>query len=78
MYGRVGRKYSLIEVARISHAVTEPVTQFNVLSRLSQGILVPWSLVGNALFVLIGGYSVTLGIFGVLVFHRREIGLPRI
>ncbi|MDA0321415.1 MAG: hypothetical protein O2923_01670 [Verrucomicrobia bacterium] len=66
------------QVARISHAVTEPITQFNVLSRLSQGILVPWSLVRNALFVLIGGYSVTLGIFGVLVFHRREIGLPRI
>jgi hypothetical protein len=65
-------------VARISHAITRPVLQFNVLSRMSQGVLVPWSLVGSALLVLTGLYSIALGIIGILIFRRREIGVPRI
>lgn len=63
-------------MARFIQSVTAPWTQYDVLARLADGILVPWSMVGSALVVLIGAYGLSFAIIGIIVFKLREIGLP--
>jgi len=58
-------------------AVLAPLQSANPLESLSSGILVSWSLVASELFWRAGIASLIFGVIGVIVFRRREVGMPQ-
>jgi len=61
---------------RVFNKVVSPVQQFEVLESLPRGELIPWSMAGKALLVLILVYSGIPAIIGIALFKHRELGLP--
>ncbi len=62
---------------RAFDAVVSPLRQFDALDLLPRGELVPWKMVGRAFMVLVVAYSGIPAIAGILLFRRRELGLPQ-
>ena len=56
--------------------VVEPAMRFGPLVLLSNGMLVSWRLVGEALAILVIIYSGVFGLLGGWFLKRRELGLP--
>ena len=54
----------------------KPVMQTESVGPLSDGVLVPWQDVGQAVLIMIFLYSSLLGVTGVFLFKRRELALP--
>jgi hypothetical protein len=77
-------KYSLVSISRLASeklargldVVFEPVMRADAVEPVSEGVLVPWSTVGEAALVMVLLYPGVLGLFGVLLFRRRELALP--
>lgn len=63
-------------VAGAVEAVAGPVLQFDPLSRLSDGLLVPWTLVAKALGLSVVLYGGLLGALGSICLTRRQLALP--
>jgi hypothetical protein len=60
-------------VTRATARVLEPTLSLDGMGPVSDGLTVPWSLVGRAALVLLGGYVVILGALGVIALRRREL-----
>lgn len=63
-------------ITRGAGLLTEPLFQFDVLSRLSAGELIPLALLGRAFVIMLAMYGGALAILGIVLLQRREIGLP--
>lgn len=68
---RVGEK--LIHVTRLAF---KPLMHFDPLTRLSEGILVPWEMTARALILLLVILPGILSVLAGWVLQRRELALP--
>jgi len=59
-----------------AEAAAGPVLQFDPLTRLSDGVLIPWAMVGKALGLAVMLYGGVLGTLGGGFLSRRELALP--
>jgi hypothetical protein len=59
---------------RFCAVVFPPLDRFDPLAFLPDSLFIPWSLVGQALLVLCGLYSLVLILAGAACLSRREIG----
>jgi len=59
-----------------AEAAAGPVLQFDPLTRLSDGVLIPWAMVGKALGLAVMLYGGVLGTLGSGFLSRRELALP--
>ncbi|MBN1672908.1 MAG: hypothetical protein JXR37_17820 [Kiritimatiellae bacterium] len=66
--------YAVAGVFKVLDALVRPVTGFDPLALLPQGLLVSWATVGRAFLVLVVLYSGVLALLSVGLFARREIG----
>lgn len=60
-------------VTRAAAVVVQPIHSMDGLALVADGLEVPWSLVGRAAFVLLGGYVLILGAIGAIALRRREL-----
>jgi hypothetical protein len=63
-------------VTRAVATVLEPAHSLDGIGPVSDGLTVPWTLVGRAAIVLLGGYVLVLAALGVVALRRRELAGP--
>ncbi|MDD4869711.1 MAG: hypothetical protein PHR77_04060, partial [Kiritimatiellae bacterium] len=64
------------KTAKKLDTIFEPVMRLKAVEPFSDGVLVPWEDVGEAVFTMAIIYPGLLGIGGLLLFRRRELALP--
>jgi hypothetical protein len=60
-------------ITRVAAVIVQPVASLDGIEPVSDGLVVPWTLVGRSAFVLLGGYCLALAAIGVIALRRREL-----
>jgi hypothetical protein len=60
-------------VANAAAVIVQPVDSLDGIALVSDGLAVPWSLVGRSALVLLGGYGLMLAVIGIIALRRREL-----
>ena len=63
-------------VTRAGATVLKPAYSLDGIGPVSDGLTVPWALVGRAALVLLGGYALVLAALGIVALRRREMAGP--
>ncbi len=56
------------------YGITRPFLRFDPVPLLQEGLLISWSLAGQAFAWLIGLYTTLTALIGIALFNRRELG----
>lgn len=75
--GRRGVINAIVDAKfRAADALCAPIRRYDPVPSLQKSEAIPWSLVGRAVVVEVVLYSGILGMLGVFILKRRQLGMP--
>lgn len=60
-------------ITRGAAVIVRPIDSLDGIEPVSDGLVVPWTLVCRAAIVLLGGYGLVLAAMGIIALRRREL-----
>ena len=69
-------RFLTVTLYRAVNFLLKPLSTDNPLEMLSSGVVVGWEMVGAEFLLKIVLYTGIIGGVGVLLFNRRELGIP--
>ncbi|MFT5123493.1 MAG: hypothetical protein ACI9TH_002166 [Kiritimatiellia bacterium] len=69
-------EHLMVWIYKSVHFLLKPLSTNNPLELLASGVVVSWEIVTAEFFVKIICYTGLIGGIGVLLFNRRELGIP--